>query len=133
MLDKRVRKARKEGKRLTDLDTKQRHKLRIKIKKLRYAVDFFGSLYRERDQKALDNFSNQLKEIQSALGSLNDFIAHRELATDAALTASIADRRAQAFASGFIVGQERKAAEGLMSNASNLLHRLRRLSVEPSS
>jgi inorganic triphosphatase YgiF len=133
LLDKRVRKARKEGKRLTDLDTKQRHKLRIKIKKLRYAVDFFGSLYRERDQKALDNFSNQLKEIQSALGSLNDFIAHRELATDAALTASIADRRAQAFASGFIVGQERKAAEGLMSNASNLLHRLRRLSVEPSS
>lgn len=132
LLDRRVRKARKEGERLTDLDTKRRHKLRIKIKKIRYAVDFFRSLYTDRDQKSLDHFSDQLKEIQSALGSLNDFIAHRQLATNAALTAPVANRRAQAFASGFIVGQERKAAEGLISNASDLLHRLRRLSVEPS-
>jgi triphosphatase len=132
VLDRRVRKARKQGKRLLDLDPKQRHKLRIRIKKIRYAVEFFRSLYNDRDQDKLADLSDRLKQIQSALGSLNDFMAHRELATEAALTAPAANRRAQAFASGFIVGQERQAAHGLMKDASNELHRLHRLSVEPS-
>lgn len=132
VLDRRIRKARKQGKRLNDLDPKQRHKLRIKIKKIRYAVDFFRSLYGHRDRKQLADLSDRLKQIQSALGSLNDFMAHRELATEAALAAPPANRRAQAFASGFIVGREREAARGLMNDAANALHRLHRLRIVPS-
>lgn len=132
VLDRRIRKARKQGKRLNDLDPRQRHKLRIKIKKIRYAVDFFRSLYNQRDRKQLAGLSDRLKQIQSALGSLNDFMAHRELATEAALTAPPANRRAQAFASGFIVGREREAAHGLMKDAEKELHRLHRLRIEPS-
>ncbi|MCP3391388.1 CHAD domain-containing protein [Bradyrhizobium sp. CCGB12] len=132
LLDRRTRKARKQGKRLTDLEPMQRHKLRIKIKKIRYAVDFFESLYDDRDRKELAALSDRLKQIQSALGSLNDFMAHRELATEAALTAPLAHRRAQAFASGVIVGQERKAADGLMKDAAKELHRLHRLRAVPS-
>ncbi|MCK1390941.1 CYTH and CHAD domain-containing protein [Bradyrhizobium sp. 1] len=131
VLDRRVKKARKQGKQLSDLDPGQRHKLRIKIKKIRYAVDFFRNLYRDRDQDELAGLSDRLKRIQSALGSLNDFAAHRELATEAALSAPPANRRAQAFASGFIVGQEREAAQDLIADASKQLHRLRRLSIEP--
>ncbi len=41
-----------------------------------------------------------------------------------------ANRRAQAVASSFIVGQ-REAAGGLMKDASRELHRLHRLRVEP--
>lgn len=131
LLDRRTRKVRKQGKRLNDLDPQQRHKLRIRVKKLRYGVDFFKGLYRDRDQNDLADFSERLKQLQSALGSLNDFTAHRELATEAALTAPAANRRAQAFASGFIVGQEREAAHGLLKNAAKELHRLHRLRVKP--
>ena len=131
LLDRRIRKARKQGKRLGELDPEQRHKLRIRIKKIRYAIDFFASLYRERDQNALADLSSLLKRIQSALGSLNDFMAHRALATAAALDAPPANRRAQAFASGVIVGQEREAARGLMKDAAKELHRLHRLRVAP--
>jgi hypothetical protein len=60
-------------------------------------------------------------------------MAHRELATEAALDAPPANRRAQAFAAGFIVGQEREAARGLMSDAAKELHRLRRLRITPSN
>jgi inorganic triphosphatase YgiF len=133
LLDRRIRKAHKQGKHLSDLDPTQRHKLRIRIKKIRYAVDFFESLYRARDRKALADLSDGLKQIQSALGSLNDFMAHRELATEAALTAPPQNRRAQAFASGVIVGQEREAADGLMKDAAKALHRLRPLRVAPGS
>ncbi|OPY98535.1 hypothetical protein A5906_30910 [Bradyrhizobium sacchari] len=131
MLDRRIRKARKQGKHLDDLDPVQRHKLRIKIKKIRYAIDFFKSLYSDRDQKQLATLSDQLKQIQSALGSLNDFMTHRELATETALAAPPANRRAQAFASGFIVGREREAARGLMKDAAGELHRLHRLHIAP--
>lgn len=131
VLDRRIRKARKQGKRLNDLDPRQRHKLRIRIKKIRYALDFFRSLYGHRDRKQLAALSDRLKQIQSALGSLNDFMAHRELATEAALAAPPANRRAQAFASGFIVGREREAARGLMNDAAKALHRLHRLRTEP--
>ena len=132
VLDRRIGKARKQGKQLSDLAPEQRHKLRIRIKKIRYAIDFFRSLYRDRDQDELADLSSRLKRIQSALGSLNDFIAHRELATEAALAAPPANRRAQAFASGFIVGQEREAARGLMKDAAKELHRLDRLRITPS-
>lgn len=132
MLDRRVKKARKQGKQLSDLDPGQRHKLRIRIKKIRYAIDFYASLYRDRDQSELTGLSDRLKRIQSALGSLNDFMAHRALATEAALTAPPANRRAQAFGAGFIVGQEREAAQDLIEDASRELRRLRRLNVQPS-
>lgn len=131
VLDRRTRKVRKQGKQLTDLDPQQRHKLRIRVKKLRYAVDFFKSLYRDRDQNELTDFSDRLKQLQSALGSLNDFMAHRELATEAALTAPPANRRALAFTSGFVVGREREAAHGLLGNAAKELRRLQRLRVKP--
>jgi inorganic triphosphatase YgiF len=130
LLARQVRKARKQGRHLNDLDPRQRHKLRIKIKKIRYAVDFFRSLYRDRDQKKLATLSDRLKQIQSALGSLNDFMAHREMATKAALSAPRSNRRAQAFASGFIVGEEREAARELMKEASRELHRLHPLRVD---
>ncbi|AMA56905.1 CYTH and CHAD domain-containing protein [Bradyrhizobium sp. CCGE-LA001] len=132
MLDRRIRKARKQGKHLNDLKPIERHKLRIKIKKIRYAVDFFKSLYGDDGRKELAALSGRLKRIQSALGKLNDFMSHRELATEAALTAPPAHRRAQAFASGVIVGQERKAADGLMKDAAKALHRLRRLRAVPN-
>jgi inorganic triphosphatase YgiF len=131
LLDRRMKKARKQGKRLNKLSPQQRHKLRIRIKKIRYALDFFEHLYDSSDRKEIAQLSSRLKSVQSALGALNDFMAHRELATEAALTAPKANRRAQAFASGFLVGQEQEAASGLLKAARRELQHLRPLTAEP--
>jgi inorganic triphosphatase YgiF len=131
LLDRRIRKARKQGKRLNELSPAQRHKLRIRIKKIRYALDFFERLHADGDRKEIAQLSRRLKKIQSALGALNDFTAHRKMATQAALAAPQANRRAQAFASGFLVGQEHEAADGLLKAASHELQRLRPLTAAP--
>ena len=63
LLERRVRKARKQGGGLNELGPRERHKLRIKIKKIRYAVDFFRSLYSKNAQDELDVLSARLKKI----------------------------------------------------------------------
>jgi CHAD domain-containing protein len=98
------------------LSAPERHKLRIKVKKLRYATEFFESLYQDADRSELARFSRRLKKLQDALGALNDFIAHREMATDAALSAPPENRRVRAFGSGVIVGQEHEAAKNSDEN-----------------
>ena len=49
-LTRRWRKLRKKRKALAQLDAPSRHKLRIQAKKLRYAVEFFASLFASRRQ-----------------------------------------------------------------------------------
>ena len=132
LMQRRVHKAQKEGRRLVELPARECHKLRIKIKKIRYAVDFFESLYPSKAHDELEQLSGRLKKIQDALGALNDFVAHRELAVDAALHAPRKHRRARAFASGLLVGQEREASKTLMKAASKELRHLRPLSAKPS-
>jgi triphosphatase len=128
---RRLRKARKEGQHLEKLSAPKRHKLRIKIKKLRYAAGFFESLYPDPDRKKLARFSARLKKLQDALGALNDFVAHREMATDAALSAPPENRRARAFASGVMIGQEHEVAKALMKTARRDLDRLKPLQAKP--
>ena len=119
-----------QGRHLADLSAVERHKLRIKIKTIRYAVDFFRSLYPAQAQAGIERLSGQLKKIQDALGALNDFIVHREIVVDAALHAPRGDRRAQAFAPDLLVGQERGASKTLLKAASNAMRHLRPRSVE---
>ena len=126
VLHRRLRKVRKEGERLAELSARERHKLRIKVKKIRYAGDFFESLFSRRRRKALARLSRHLKKIQGALGSLNDFAAHRQMATDAALQAPPQNRRARAFAAGVIVGREDETAKPLLKKAGKEFGKLDR-------
>ena len=63
----------REGKQLAKMSDSERHRLRIKVKKLRYAVGFFASLQSEGEgaagQKAL---AQALGRLQDSLGELND-------------------------------------------------------------
>lgn len=131
LLDRRIRKARKQGKRLNKLAPPERHKLRIRIKKIRYSLEFFERLYADGDRKEIEQLSRRVKRIQSALGSLNDFVAHQEMATKAALAAPQANRRAQAFASGFLVGQEHEAVSDLLKSVCHELQHLHPLTARP--
>ncbi|MGX9425713.1 MULTISPECIES: CYTH and CHAD domain-containing protein [Bradyrhizobium] len=125
VLHRRTRKARKQGRHLDRLQPRARHKLRIRIKKIRYAVDFFESLFpAKRERKRLKRLSSHLKKIQDALGALNDFVAHRKMALAAALQAPRENRRARALAAGVVVGREDKAVRPLMKTALKEAHRL---------
>lgn len=68
-LDKRYRRVLKDGKKFEQLSTEQKHRLRIALKKLRYAGDFFRSLY----PKALVKpFRRPMRDMLDELGHLND-------------------------------------------------------------
>ena len=66
----------KRGRRIGDLDAAERHELRIRLKKLRYAVDFFASLYAKRRVK---KYLKRLSDLQDVLGHMNDAAVARTL------------------------------------------------------
>ncbi len=79
-LDRGWRRVKKGGRHLAALAPEPRHRLRIEVKKLRYAVEFLSSLHSGRaastDQKEL---LAALEEMQEHLGELNDAETAREL------------------------------------------------------
>jgi len=69
MLSKRYKQLCRHGKRLTEMQEEERHAARIAAKKLRYAAEFFASLYPEKETRA---FLRKLATLQNTLGELND-------------------------------------------------------------
>ena len=59
------------GKRPADLDDHRRHRARIAAKKVRYAIEFFASLYPRR---AVRHYVDALTELQDDLGWPNDAV-----------------------------------------------------------
>jgi CHAD domain-containing protein len=68
-LKHRLHKAKKRARHLSKLDLPERHKLRIALKKLRYAADFFASLF---PGKQLAPYLKQLGRVQDSFGAMND-------------------------------------------------------------
>lgn len=130
ILRHRLEKIRKDGKHLDRLSARERHKLRIKTKKIRYALEFFDSLYQgKHERKTIAQLSKELKAVQSALGSLNDFAAHREMTEDAALHAPRNHRRARAFAAGVVIGKEDEATKPVLKAAAKAVNHLGSISA----
>jgi inorganic triphosphatase YgiF len=79
-LSRRWRSARRRAKRLADMEPEARHTLRKDIKKLRYGMEFFASLYagkgvKRRRRKAI----KAMEALQETLGRLNDIaVAERD-------------------------------------------------------
>lgn len=69
LLGKRHNKALALGENFADLPTSERHELRIALKKLRYAIEFFSTLF---DSSAVKPFLVSLKTLQDDLGHMND-------------------------------------------------------------
>ena len=125
VLHRRIRKVSKDGRDLDKMSPPARHQLRIRAKKIRYAVEFFETLFpSKREQKQLARLSTHLKKVQDALGSLNDFVAHRQMAADAALKAPRQHPRALAVASGVVLGREDQAVKPLVKIAAKELRGL---------
>lgn len=72
-LDRLRRRVKKGGRNLADLADEARHEVRKDAKKLRYAAEFFKSLYRDkRERRRFKRFSGVLETLQDQLGALND-------------------------------------------------------------
>ena len=103
---RRWRKVRKKGKALAQLDAQSRHKLRIQVKKLRYAAEFFHSLFAvKRARKRWETFLPALERLQDGLGDLNDITVHEELIAAIGFGRRRSSRR-RAFAAGLLTGRE---------------------------
>jgi len=77
-LERVSKKIKKAGANLRELDAEARHKIRIKAKNLRYAVEFFASLFpSDADAKRRESALSALKDLQDELGALND-LAQRD-------------------------------------------------------
>jgi inorganic triphosphatase YgiF len=83
-----------DAKRFADLDDTQRHRLRKRIKRLRYAVEFSAALF---DRKAVRRYLKPLRALQERLGAISDVI----VAIDALRGTSERDTRAW-FALGWL-------------------------------
>jgi inorganic triphosphatase YgiF len=121
ILKERTAKVVKKLKRFDGMDDNQRHKLRIAVKKLRYAVGFFESLFNPGHRRK--RFAARLKALQSALGRLNDIRVHRNFARKQVR------RKRQlspgAYALGVATGQEREAAKSCLDAAAKAGKKLR--------
>lgn len=71
-LDRQHGKVRKRGSNFDHMTAAERHRLRLSIKRLRYGIDLFGSLY---DDKAVKSYRATLTRLQDRLGHDNDVIA----------------------------------------------------------
>src|SRR5215472_16027757 len=117
--DKRSKKILKKIANIEALDTRQRHKLRIAVKKLRYACEFFAGLFDSRKQTiGRKRLMNILKSLQGSLGTLNDFEVHKRLAVTIAHPRKRSRKQAEkALAMGFIAGQEQQQAASCINAA----------------
>ncbi|HTS53010.1 MAG TPA: CHAD domain-containing protein [Burkholderiales bacterium] len=69
VLLRRHKNALKRGRDLEDLDSAGLHALRIQVKKLRYAAEFFSALY---NKGGMREYLSGLADLQDVLGRLND-------------------------------------------------------------
>jgi CHAD domain-containing protein len=83
LLSRGRKRIREKGADLRALDVKRRHKLRIRAKNLRYAVEFFAGVFPgEENAKRREAALAALKELQDQLGALNDLAQREALAAN---------------------------------------------------
>jgi len=121
-LSRRRKKIRKRGAKIAALEPEQLHKLRIQIKKTRYATEFFaGTFTGKKAGKRHDTFHATLKQLQTCLGGLNDIMARKALCADVlespGRSLSEEQRRHRAFAAGLIIGDQQAQVRKLLERS----------------
>ncbi|HET6520661.1 MAG TPA: CHAD domain-containing protein, partial [Geminicoccaceae bacterium] len=86
ILGRRHRSVARPGRRLHRLDAAERHELRKRAKKLRYAAEFFRSLCPDRPHR---RYIKALKGLQEGLGAMNDAAVARRLLAELAERAGL--------------------------------------------
>jgi CHAD domain-containing protein len=132
ILSARIKKVRKKARQMRHLAPRQRHKLRIAIKKLRYATEFFSPLFKDKRQRRLSSsFQKRLEQLQDCLGTLNDIIVHQKLVADMIHSSELEHepgrRTERAFAAGLVSGRQQSSAQTAVTAAGRAAKRLSKL------
>ncbi len=101
LIAKLFKKVRKRGKRFAEMTIEEKHQLRIDVKRLRYAIDFFSSLYPAKSVKA---FIVHLQKLQDGLGYMNDLAVAEELIGKLIATADAKSEAAIRHAGALVLG-----------------------------
>ena len=92
-----------KGEHFAAMSAEERHSLRIEIKKVRYAAEFFASLYPAKRVRA---YLGALKDLQDDLGAANDRVVARDLMMRLAQRAPKAERLTLAYAAGLVMAAQ---------------------------
>src|SRR5262249_50490443 len=121
-LSRRFGKIKRRGRKLAKLNPEKLHKFRIRVKKARYAAEFFSSMYIDKKSvKRRKKVFSSLTQLQNSLGRINDIVTHRALFTNIisnpwrGLTANQNHQRA--FAAGLIIGDQQARIPALIDEA----------------
>lgn len=119
VLDKRAAQVAKRAHKLAGLDGERLHRLRIAIKKLRYAATFLAPAFAGRpfDSRAVKAYIEATVRLQGALGTLNDRAVAGQMMADIALAARPTEDVAKPLA---------KLAKRAASGEKHRRHRLER-------
>jgi triphosphatase len=80
-------KVRKIGRRISRLSDAELHKLRMRVKRLRYTMELFQDIF---DTQSSHRYTARLQELQSVLGSIHDATIAGELIQSICLEADVA-------------------------------------------
>jgi inorganic triphosphatase YgiF len=129
-LDRRWKSVLKRGQKLRSLDPGRGHKLRIAIKIIRYASEFFVGVFpggkAKRRRKV---FLDTLEPAQDCLGELNDITVHQHFTANLAAERQHepAGEESMAFAAGLLSGHEQARLADVMTTAEQALRRCARV------
>lgn len=104
-----------------DLDAEQRHKVRIQLKQLRYATEFFATLYPKR---RVTPYLEAMKSLQDQLGASNDVEVARKLLQRVVKKTHGKERARLAYAAGMVVGWHSHVGGGREEQQVEAWHRL---------
>jgi triphosphatase len=121
-LSQRRKRIRRRGPKIGALSPEQLHRLRIQVKKTRYAAEFFSSVYSgNKSKKRSKKVLSSLTQLQNCLGGINDIVTRKALFAEIianprrGLTAE--QNRQRAFAAGLIIGDQQAQIRHLLDGA----------------
>ena len=120
-IDQIWKKTARKSKRIHSLSGEERHKMRKRLKQLRYTVEFFAPLYPAR---AVKPFVKRLKRLQNVFGYVNDVVTARQV-EDIASAHCHDDGHAQT-AAGYILGWHSSRASLRWEEAQDDWHELKK-------
>ena len=124
ILARRRKRIRQRAEFLDKLDSGELHRLRLQIKKLRYAAEFFADLFAgKKAEKRQKKFQSTLRRLQNSLGNLNDIATRKSLCDtmfeQSARGLPLDKMRSRVFATGIIVGDQQAQTRHLLERAGD--------------
>ena len=121
-LSRRRKKIRRRGAEISHLSPEELHALRIQVKKARYAVEFFSSVYAGKKlAKRRKKVLSCLRELQNCLGGLNDIVTRKALCAQIIISPgrglTAEQSRQRAFAAGLVIGNQHAQVQELLTSA----------------